>query len=89
MQYFPIDRKAASKVSEIGSGWNRMTVLLRVKAVNGKIVVEQDDTCLNNPNKLDSVPDARKTLIRCNTGTKATGYKAAQKVSPPIIFTSQ
>lgn len=81
VQYFPIDRKAASKVSEIGSGWSRMTVLLRVKAVNGKIVVEQDDTCLNNPNKLDSVPDARKALIRCNTGTKVTGYKAAQKVS--------
>ncbi len=81
VQYFPVDRKAASKVSEIGSGWNRMTVLLRVKAVNGKIVVEQDDTCLGNPNKIDTVPDARKALARCSAGAKAAGYKAAQTAS--------
>lgn len=74
VQYFPVDRKAASKVSEIGSGWNRMTVLLRVKAVNGKIVVEQDDTCLGNPNKIDTVPDARKALARCSAGAKAASY---------------
>ena len=81
VQYFPIDRKAASKVNEIGSGWNRMTVLLRVKTVNGKIVVEQDDSCLGNPNKIDTIPDARKALARCSTGAQATGYKAAQMAS--------
>jgi hypothetical protein len=65
VQYFPIDSKAASKVAEVGSGWKRMTVLLRVKAVDGKIQVEQDDTCLKNPNSIETIPDARKALQRC------------------------
>lgn len=65
VQYFPIDRKAASKVSEIGSSWTRMTMLFRVKAVDGKIVVEQDDRCLGNPNRIETIPEARKLLKRC------------------------
>lgn len=65
VQYFPIDRKAASKVSEVGSGWKRMTILFRVKAVDGKIEVEQDDTCLKNPNSIETIPDARKALKAC------------------------
>lgn len=78
VQYFPVDRKAASKISEIGSGWSRMTVLLRVKAMHGKVVVEQDNACLGNPNKIESIPDARKTLIRCSGHARSIGYKAAQ-----------
>jgi hypothetical protein len=65
VQYFPIDRKAASKISEVGSGWNRMTILFRVKAVDGKIEVEQDDTCLRNPNRIETIPDAKKALKAC------------------------
>lgn len=68
MQYFAIDDKAASKAGDIGSGWKRMTVLVRVKEVNGKIVAEQDDSCLHNPNSIDTVPDARKALNRCRSG---------------------
>lgn len=66
VQYFPTDRIAASKVSDVGAGWKRMTILFRVKAVDGKILVEQDDVCLKNPNTIDTIPDARKQLKQCN-----------------------
>jgi hypothetical protein len=65
-QYFPTDRKAASKISEVGSGWIRMTSLFRLKDENGRILVEQDDRCLKNPNRIESIPDARKALKRCH-----------------------
>lgn len=65
IQYFPIDQKLASKPSEIGSGWNRMTMLFHIKAVDGKINAEQDDSCLGNPNRVDNIPDARKRLAKC------------------------
>lgn len=66
MQYFLIDGANAKEISEIGSGWFRMTSLFRVKAVNGKIEVEQDDTCLGNPNRIDNIPEARKRLRQCS-----------------------
>ncbi|WP_290660935.1 hypothetical protein [Aquabacterium sp.] len=66
VQYFAIDHKPAAKPSEIGSGWKRMTVLLRLTSNNGKITVEQDDRCLGNPNQVDAVPDAKRALRRCN-----------------------
>lgn len=69
VQYFPIDQKLASKASEIGSGWNRMTVLFHIKAVDGKIVAEQDDACLGNPNRIDNIPDARKQLAKCTAAS--------------------
>ncbi len=69
-QYFPIDRKVAGKVSEIGSGWKRMTSLLRVKQVDGKITVEDDDSCLGNPNAIETIPDARAALKRCRSASK-------------------
>lgn len=65
VQYFPVDRKAANKVSNIGTGWARMTVLLRVQEKDGKMVLEQDDTCLGNPNQFESIPDARRRLKQC------------------------
>lgn len=65
-QYFPTDRKAASKISEVGSGWIRMTSLFRLKEENGRILVEQDDHCLKNPNRIEAIPDARKALKRCS-----------------------
>lgn len=66
VQYFAIDHKPAASVKEVGSGWQRMTMAVRVKAVDGKIVAEQDDVCLHNPNKIDNVPAARKALQRCH-----------------------
>jgi hypothetical protein len=65
VQCFPIDRPAAKKASQIGESWQRMTLLFRVKAVNGKIELEQDQSCLRLPNSLESIPDARKALKQC------------------------
>ena len=61
-QYFLLNGRGARKVSELGSSWIRMTSLLRIKAVNGRIEVEQDDTCLGNPNRSEAIADARKVL---------------------------
>lgn len=65
MQYLFIDGKHATKVSAIGSGWKRMTVLLRLDAGQERIRIEQHDRCLGNPNRIDTVPDARRALKRC------------------------
>ncbi len=65
VQYFFIDRKPAAKMSEIGNGWKRMTVPLRLKAEAGKVLIEQDDRCLGNPNTIDTIPDARRRLKQC------------------------
>ncbi|PKO85853.1 MAG: hypothetical protein CVU18_17985 [Betaproteobacteria bacterium HGW-Betaproteobacteria-12] len=64
-QYFPTDRKVASKISDVGSGWIRMTSLFRLVEENGRISIEQDDSCLKNPNRIESIPDARAILKRC------------------------
>ena len=64
-QYFPTDRKVASKISEVGSGWIRMTSLFRLKEENGRILVEQDDACLGNSNRIETIPEARKLLKQC------------------------
>ena len=55
----------ASKISEVGSGWTRMTSLFRLKEDNGRILVEQDDLCLGNPNQIETIPEARKLLKQC------------------------
>jgi hypothetical protein len=66
VQYFiPAEGRIARKISELGSSWYRMTILIRVKENNGRIEVEQDDACLGNPNRVDTVPLARKLLRRC------------------------
>jgi hypothetical protein len=66
VQYFPIDRKHASKISEVGSGWSRMTVALRLKPQeDGRVLIEQEDRCLGNPNRIETIPDARRKLKKC------------------------
>lgn len=67
VQYFAIDAKGAHSIADVGKGWKRMTVLLKLKAVDGKIEVQQDDSCLGNPNNYEAIPDARKALARCST----------------------
>lgn len=69
-QYFPIDRKAATKVSEIGDGWKRMTSLFRLTLADGKITVEEDNVCLGNPNGIETIPDARAVLKRCRANAR-------------------
>ena len=49
------------------------TVLLRFSDENGKLKIEQDDSCLGNPNKYKTIADARKALAACvgvNPGKK-------------------
>ena len=63
VQYFiPASGQGAKTVAQLGQGWMRMTNLLRIKAVNGKIEVKQDDSCLGNPNQYESIIDARIAL---------------------------
>jgi hypothetical protein len=70
IQYFFVDGSGAIKTSELGSDWSRMTKLFRVKANNGKIEVSEDDSCLRNPNKLDTIAKARKQLQNCAVNSK-------------------
>lgn len=65
VQYFAIDQEKAKSISELGEGWIRQTILARVKVVDGKIQLEQDDACLGNPNTIDAIPDARVALNKC------------------------
>lgn len=75
VQYFPLDGQAASEASEIGSTWRRMTIRLRLRAAQGKeqgrVAIEQDDGCLGNPNRIETVPDARERLRRCAAASAA------------------
>lgn len=41
------------------------TALLRFSDVNGKLKIEQDDSCLGNPNKHKTIAAARKALTQC------------------------
>jgi hypothetical protein len=67
MQYFIPEALQGLPVTPTGGGWFRMTSLFRVKVVNGKIEVEQDDACLGNPNRIDNIPEARKRLRQCGS----------------------
>ena len=70
MQYFLADGGGAKKASDVGADWFRMTTLFRVKAIDGKIEVEQDDYCLGNPNQFDTIAKARMQLQRCRANLK-------------------
>jgi hypothetical protein len=70
MQYFLADGGGSKRVSDLGSDWFRMTTMIRMKANNGKIEVEQDDSCLGNPNQVDTIAKARKQLQRCLANQK-------------------
>lgn len=41
------------------------TLLVRFHSENGKLIVEQDDSCLGNPNRLKTIAAARKALVKC------------------------
>ena len=41
------------------------TILLRFHQENGKLQIEQDDTCLGNPNKYKTITAARAALTQC------------------------
>lgn len=68
IQYFPIDEHHASNLGEVGQGWRRMTVALRLtRQDDGRVRIEQDDRCLGNPNRIDTIPDAKRLLRQCMT----------------------
>lgn len=46
-------------------GWRYMTVLLRLREQDGKVLIEQDDSCLKNPNLHSDLAKARKALAAC------------------------
>lgn len=41
------------------------TLLLHFKDDNGKLKIEQDDSCLGNPNQYKTIAEARKALTKC------------------------
>lgn len=65
LSYYLTGRAPAKRAQDIGKGWRYMTVLIRFREENGKVVLTQDDRCLGNPNKIDDIPSARKVLDRC------------------------
>jgi hypothetical protein len=67
VSYYLTDARLAKKIENIGDGWRHITVLLRLKQVDGKVVIEQDDRCLGNPNRYPDIPSARKALQKCGS----------------------
>lgn len=65
LSYYLTDKPLAKKPQDIGDGWRYMTVLLKLHGQDGKVVVEQDDACLGNPNGLKDLASARKALSAC------------------------
>jgi hypothetical protein len=67
LSYYLTDKPLAKKAQDIGDGWRYMTVLLKLSEKDGKVVIEQDDACLGNPNPFKEVAAARKALSACPT----------------------
>jgi hypothetical protein len=65
LSYYLTDKPLAKRAQDIGDGWRYMTVLLKLHEQDGKVVIQQDDTCLGNPNQLKDVSAARKALSAC------------------------
>lgn len=65
LSYYLTDKPLAKRAQDIGDGWRYMTVLLNLREQNGKVVIEQDDACLGNPNAFKDVAAARKALVSC------------------------
>lgn len=65
VSYYLTDKPLAKQAKDIGDGWRYMTVLLKLRNDDGKVVIEQDDSCLGNPNQLKELALARKALAAC------------------------
>lgn len=59
-----IDSAAPADPREVAPEFNT-TLLVRFHSENGKLIVEQDDRCLGNPNRLKTIAAARKALVKC------------------------
>lgn len=65
ISYYLTDKPLAKKANDIGDAWRYMTVLLKLREQDGKVVIEQDDSCLGNPNGFKDLASARKALSAC------------------------
>ncbi|KGM39763.1 hypothetical protein JY96_06235 [Aquabacterium sp. NJ1] len=65
ISYYLTDKPLAKNPQDIGAGWRYMTVLLKLREQDGKVSIEQDDTCLGNPNGFKDLASARKALSVC------------------------
>ncbi|WP_290877412.1 hypothetical protein [Aquabacterium sp.] len=65
LSYYLTDKPLVKKAQDIGDGWRYMTVLLKLREQDGKVLIEQDDACLGNPNQIKDVSAARKVLAEC------------------------
>ena len=66
ISYYLTDKPLARQAKDIGDGWRYMTVLLKIREQDGKVIIEQDDACLGNPNQLKDLASARRALAACN-----------------------
>ena len=65
--YYLTGKPLAKRPEDIGKGWRYMTVLLRLRKQDGQVFIEQDDSCLKNPNLHGDLAIARKVLKGCAT----------------------
>ena len=65
--YYLTEKPLAKRAQDIGADWRRMTVLLRLKAQGDQVLVEQDDSCLCNPNAYGDIASARAALAKCKS----------------------
>jgi hypothetical protein len=79
VMYYLVDEPKAVTFSAIGDGWRRMSVLLRLRHDGDKVWIEQDDTCLGNPNRYDHIETARVALAACKGETYVEKFKPVQR----------
>ena len=65
LSYYLTGMPLAQRPEDIGKGWRYMTVLLKLREQDGKVFIEQDDSCLKNPNQHNDLASARKALAIC------------------------
>lgn len=65
ISYYLTDKPLAKRAQDIGDDWRYMTVLLKLREQDGQVLIDQDDSCLGNPNQYKEIAVARKALAAC------------------------
>lgn len=66
LTYYQLNAPIAKRPQDIGNDWIESTYLIRLKKrADGMVYLEQDDSCLGNPNHYATIAAARKALARC------------------------
>lgn len=79
VMYYLVDEPKSKTIASIGEGWRRMTVLLRLRHDGAKVRIEQDDTCLGNPNPYGHIESARVALAACKGETYVEKFKPVEQ----------